>query len=164
VRRPVLRERLAGAPTTADPSEVGERRERGGEGALGGVVELAVLAHQLRPDHPHLRVGGESRQAGVERPRVDLGVRVQQQHGPGDALAQDDVVGRREADVAAAHQVKLGELSRDHVRRPVGAAAVDDRDPHRRRPRRVRPQALQTAPQQRFGAVADDRDLEVGQR
>ena len=26
------------------------------------------------------------------------------------------------------------------------------------------PQALQAAPQQRFGAVADDHDLEVGQR
>ncbi len=50
----------------------------------------------------------------------------------------------------------------DHVRGAVGAAAVDDRDPHLLAGRRVRGQRAQAAPQQRFGAVADDDDLEVG--
>jgi hypothetical protein len=162
--RRVLGQRRPRTRAAADTGEVGEGRQRGGEGALAGVVELTVLAHQLRPDHPDRRVGGEPGEHRVEGPGVDLGVGVQQQAGAGLALPQDKVVGCREADVAAPLQVELGELARDHVRGLVGAAAVDHRHPHRRRPRWVGAEALQAAPQERFGAVADDHDLEVGRR
>ena len=80
VGRPVLAEGAGGAVAAADPGEVGEGAERGREGALAGVVELARLGHQLAADHPDPLVGAQPRQGGVERPRVDLGVGVEQQH------------------------------------------------------------------------------------
>ena len=64
----------------------------------------------------------------------------------------------------AAQQPHLGELALDHVRGRVGAAAVDHGDPHRRPPAGCSAQRAQAAPQQRFGAVADDHDLEVERR
>ena len=93
------------------------------------MVELARLGDQLAPDHPDPRVGAQPRERGVERPRVDLGVGVEQEDGVGLALAQDEVVGGREADVVAADQPHRGELALDHLRGRVGAAAVDDGDP-----------------------------------
>jgi len=126
------------------------------------VVELAALAHQLRPDHADLRVGGEPLEAGVEGAGVDLRVGVQQQHGAGGAAPQNEVVGGREADVGAALEPHLGELGGDHLRRPVGAAAVDHGHPHRRRARRVGAQAGEAAAQELFRAVTDDHDLQVG--
>ena len=140
--------------------EVREGGERGREGALAGVVELAGLGHQLAADHPDSIVGAQPGQRRVEGAGVDLGVGIEQQDRRGAALPQGKVVGGREADVLAADQAHLGELALDHVGRRVGAAAVDHGDP-RPPARRVLPQRSQAAPQQVLGAVADDDDLEV---
>ena len=160
LRRPVLAERAGGAVCTADPGEVGEGAERGGERALAGVIELAGLGDQLHADHADPLLAPEPRQRGVERARVDLGVGVEQQHGLGLALAQGEVVGGGEADVGASEQPHRRELALDHGGRRVGAAAVDDGDPHPALCRMLL-QRAQAVAQQPFGAMADDDDFEL---
>jgi hypothetical protein len=102
----------------------------------------------------------QSRKGDIQGPRVDLGVWVEKQHGVRFTVAQDDVIGGREPNIAAPYQPHSGKFALDHIRGRIGTAAIDHGYP-RSAVRWVRLKGTQAAPQQIFGTMADDYDFKV---
>ena len=100
VGRPVLAQRPAAPSPRPTPVKWARALSGVGKERLQAWSSSPDSVTSLHPDHADPRLGAQPRQRRVEGPRVDLGVGVEQQHRLRLALAQDEVVGGREADVA----------------------------------------------------------------